>query len=220
MMPPLPAMHGRHAPLQDDREGVAPVIVSMLKAKSEACPPGTAAAQQEPRIAGIPAAVLAKEAVYNAAGVGAYDLHDYIDFKQWFQTALLQVCHDIHSDHRDYGEKTGTEYLSLTCIPAGAGLPLSKSRTDLRHQCKLQQISISHHSICVISSCAADFSLHVQFGQSQNVAAIGIAVRQVCLLCAGHGRHICRGQGPAETSSNVAGAVGRQAACHRAPCSI
>ena len=77
--------------VQDDREGVAPVIVSVLKAKSEACPPGSAASQQGPRIGRIPAAVLAKEAVYNAAGVGAYDLHDYIDFKQWFQTALLQV---------------------------------------------------------------------------------------------------------------------------------
>ena len=68
------------------------MVVSMLKAKSEACPPGTAASQQGPRIGSIPAAVLAKEAVYNAAGVGAYGLHDYIDFKQWLQTTLLQVC--------------------------------------------------------------------------------------------------------------------------------
>ena len=68
------------------------MVVSILKAKSEACPPGTAASQQGPRIAGIPAAVLAKEAVYNAAGVGAYGVHDYIDFKQWLQSTLLQVC--------------------------------------------------------------------------------------------------------------------------------
>ena len=81
------------APLaQDDREGVAPVMVDLLKARSEACPPGSAASQQGQRIGHIPAAVLAKEAVYNALGVGAYDLHDYIDFKQWLQTALLQVC--------------------------------------------------------------------------------------------------------------------------------
>ena len=71
---------------------MAPVVVSLLKAKSQACPPGTAASQQGPRIGGIPAVVLAKEAVYNAAGVGAYGLHDYIDFKQWFQSTLLQVC--------------------------------------------------------------------------------------------------------------------------------
>lgn len=68
------------------------MVVSTLKAKSEACRPGTAASQQGPRVGGIPAAVLAKEAVYNAAGVGAYGLHDYIDFKQWLQSTLLQVC--------------------------------------------------------------------------------------------------------------------------------
>ena len=67
------------------------MIVDLLKAKSEACPPGSAASQQGQHIGHIPALVLAKEAVYNALGVGAYDLHDYIDFKQWLQTALLQV---------------------------------------------------------------------------------------------------------------------------------
>ena len=89
--------------VQDDREGVAPVIVDLLKAKSEACPPGSAAGQQGQHIGHIPATVLAKEAVYNALGVGAYDLHDYIDFKQWLQTALLQVhstlCPQLNSMH-------------------------------------------------------------------------------------------------------------------------
>ncbi len=47
--------------------------------------------QPGPRIRDIPAAVLAKEAAYNAVGVGAYELHDYIDFGSWFNTALLQV---------------------------------------------------------------------------------------------------------------------------------
>lgn len=98
------------------------MIVSMLKAKSEACPPGTAAAQQGPRIASIPAAVLAKEAVYNAAGVGAYDLHEYINFKQWFQTALLQVCQDINADHGGCGKKTDTDNRDLISILASASL--------------------------------------------------------------------------------------------------
>ena len=92
-------LQGAATLVQDDREGVAPVVVNILKAKSGACPPGAAASQQGPRIAGVPAAVLAKEAVYNAAGVGAYDLHDYIDFKQWLQSALLQVCQDALSSH-------------------------------------------------------------------------------------------------------------------------
>lgn len=41
--------------------------------------------------AGYPAAVLAKEAVYDAVCIGAFELHDYIDFSSWFRTALLAV---------------------------------------------------------------------------------------------------------------------------------
>ena len=95
--------------VQDDREGVAPVIVDLLKAKSEACPPGSAASQQGQRIGHIPATVLAKEAVYNALGVGAYDLHDYIDFKQWLQTALLQVHSTAASCPQQNSMHTGLE---------------------------------------------------------------------------------------------------------------
>ena len=105
------------------------MVVSMLKAKSDACPPGTSAVQQGPRIARIPAAVLAKEAVYNAAGVGAYDLHDYIDFKQWFQTALLQVCQDMNADHGGCGEKTGAESSDLISIHASACLCIGRGYT-------------------------------------------------------------------------------------------
>ena len=73
------------------------MVVALLRAKSEACPPGSAAGQPGPRAGGIPAAVLAKEAVYNAAGVGAYDLHDYIDFGSWLHSTLLPVRHSAHS---------------------------------------------------------------------------------------------------------------------------
>jgi hypothetical protein len=76
---------------QEDREAVAPVVVRLLGAQLEACPPGGAAAQPGPRVAGVPAAVLAKEAAYTAAGVGAYELHDYIDFRAWYHAALLRV---------------------------------------------------------------------------------------------------------------------------------
>lgn len=112
--------------VQDDREGVAPVIVDLLKAKSEACPPGSAASQQGQRIGHIPATVLAKEAVYNALGVGAYDLHDYIDFKQWLQTALLQVhstaasCPQQNSMHTalEASRSPGRTAVWLICIQA------------------------------------------------------------------------------------------------------
>ncbi len=66
-------------------------MMELLTSTSEACPAGSASMQQGQRIGGVPAAGLAKEAAYNAVGVGAYELHDYIDFMLWFNTALLQV---------------------------------------------------------------------------------------------------------------------------------
>jgi hypothetical protein len=76
---------------QEDRDTLATVVMELLKSKAEACPPGSASAQPGPRIACVPVPVLAKEAVYNAAGVGAYELYDYVDFSSWFQSTLLQV---------------------------------------------------------------------------------------------------------------------------------
>lgn len=36
-------------------------------------------------------AVLTKEAALAAMGVGAYELHDYVDFSSWFASTLLPV---------------------------------------------------------------------------------------------------------------------------------
>ena len=77
--------------VQEHREALAPVLVSMLAAAGEACPPGAEAGLPGARVEGVPAAALAKEAVYAAAAAAAYDLHDYIDFGPWFRGALLQV---------------------------------------------------------------------------------------------------------------------------------
>ena len=108
------------------------MIVDLLRAKSEVCPPGSAASQQGQRIGHIPATVLAKEAVYNALGVGAYDLHDYIDFKQWLQTALLQVdstatsCPRLNSMHTalEASCSAGRRAVWLICIQQWIGLNL------------------------------------------------------------------------------------------------
>jgi hypothetical protein len=57
--------------------------MQLLKAASDACPPGAPAqlaAGGGPSVRGVPAAVLAKEAAYQAVSVGAYELHDYVDF--------------------------------------------------------------------------------------------------------------------------------------------
>ena len=54
-------------------------------------------------VAGYPAVVLAKEAVYNAVCVGAFELHDYIDFSSWFRSALLSVRLCSHIRHLQLG---------------------------------------------------------------------------------------------------------------------
>lgn len=77
--------------MQEHREALAPVLVGMLAAAGEACPPGAAAGLPGARVEGVPATALAKEAVYAAAAAAAYDLHDYIAFGPWFRGALLQV---------------------------------------------------------------------------------------------------------------------------------
>ncbi len=68
------------------------MVVELLKRASDACPPGAAAqlaaqaaaaAGQGSGVAlvrGVPAPVLAKEAAYQAVAVGAYELHDCLDF--------------------------------------------------------------------------------------------------------------------------------------------
>lgn len=43
------------------------------------------------------AAVLAKEAMYNAACCAAYELYDYITFKQWMDDALLPELSVVRS---------------------------------------------------------------------------------------------------------------------------
>lgn len=69
----------------------------MLATASEGCPPGapsrlaTQNGNGSSATAGIPAAVLHKEAVYAAVGTGAYDLFDFIDFQPWLRGTLVQV---------------------------------------------------------------------------------------------------------------------------------
>ncbi|KAK9787255.1 hypothetical protein WJX73_002919 [Symbiochloris irregularis] len=75
--------------MEAHRQQLAPVLVSMLHSIEAACPAGQAAnTMQGPRIEGVPSAVLAKEAVYNAVGTCSYDLYDFLDFPSWFRSAL------------------------------------------------------------------------------------------------------------------------------------
>ncbi len=88
----LCAMCPSHLP-QANREAVAPVVVQLLKEASDACPPGApaqlAAAPGAALVQGVPAAVLRKEAAYQAVATGAYELHDYVDFTGGYGGQLL-----------------------------------------------------------------------------------------------------------------------------------
>ena len=48
---------------------------------------------QGQRTAGIPQAVLAKEAVYAAVGQSSFELHGHVDFTPWFRGPLVQAGH-------------------------------------------------------------------------------------------------------------------------------
>lgn len=66
------------------REVLAPLVVDLLRRAGEG-----AAAGSGPAVRSVPQAVLFKAAVYNAAAVCAYELHDYIDFAAWLRGGSL-----------------------------------------------------------------------------------------------------------------------------------
>lgn len=76
---------------QVDRDKMAGVVLDMLRSASEACPTGRSSNVGGPTREGIPEAVLAKEAAYNAVGVGSWDLFDHLPFTPWLRSSLLPV---------------------------------------------------------------------------------------------------------------------------------
>lgn len=105
--------------VQAFRPELGPSIASLLPAALAACPPGTSGSNTNNNanlntsgsqsqgscsflgvfssgggastVHGVPAALLAKDAVYAALAAGAYELHDYVNFRDWLQGALLAV---------------------------------------------------------------------------------------------------------------------------------
>ncbi|KAG1675441.1 hypothetical protein FOA52_001739 [Chlamydomonas sp. UWO 241] len=74
---------------------LCPVVVHLLTAVSAECPTGaTVGTMPGPRVCGLPAALLRKEAVYHAVSAAAYELHDYIDWGQWLRSSLLPELSD------------------------------------------------------------------------------------------------------------------------------
>ncbi|CAI5480607.1 unnamed protein product [Closterium sp. Yama58-4] len=67
------------------KEVLSPALIDMLRQCMEACPPPASPDADVP----VTPALLLKDACYDAVGVACYDLHDVVDFKTWFTTALL-----------------------------------------------------------------------------------------------------------------------------------
>ncbi len=93
---------------------LAPMVVELVTAAAAACPPAAAASLPGPRVEGVPAAVLAKEAAYAAAAAASFDLHDYVDFGPWFRGALLQVCYRPYVSWQGY--QCGIHCLDVRCM--------------------------------------------------------------------------------------------------------
>lgn len=98
------APHTAPARPQGNREAVAPVVVQLLGGAAEACPPGAparlAASGATGAVRGVPAAALAKEAVYQLVAAGAYELHDYVDFTSFLHSSLLAEMGDASAPAR------------------------------------------------------------------------------------------------------------------------
>ena len=70
------------------------MVLRLLEEATAACPPGAAATLGGPAVHGVPSPVLAKEAVYQAVAVGAYELHDHVDLHAWLHGGLLAEMAD------------------------------------------------------------------------------------------------------------------------------
>ena len=89
-------LQSQECTLQAYRSELAPAVMSMLAAASDACPVGAPSRSAMPNGSAsntdvAPAAVLHKEAVYAAVGTGAYELHDFVDYQPWLRTTLVQA---------------------------------------------------------------------------------------------------------------------------------
>lgn len=66
--------------------------MGLIPAVAAAAPTGVSPEQlQGEAVAGVPRVILNKEVVYNAIAIGAYELHDFVDFTAWLRGSLLHV---------------------------------------------------------------------------------------------------------------------------------
>lgn len=98
------AEHTYLALFESSRESVAPVIIELIELAEVACPAGSSSSsthhhhREVESMRNIPIEAIQKAAVYHAAAVGAYELHDHIDFSPWLHSSLLP---EINSDNNN-----------------------------------------------------------------------------------------------------------------------
>ncbi|EFJ16027.1 hypothetical protein SELMODRAFT_268640 [Selaginella moellendorffii] len=80
---------------ENHREVLTPYVVEVLQQVSQDCPP-----PEPDAIVQLSPALLTKEAVYAGIGLAYYDLHDYIDFKLWYEGALVKELRNLHPNNR------------------------------------------------------------------------------------------------------------------------
>ncbi|KAG2446835.1 hypothetical protein HYH02_008395 [Chlamydomonas schloesseri] len=94
--------------LQAYREVLGPAVASLLPAVAAAAPPGVPAdSLPGERVAGVPLALLYKDAVYAALAAGAYELHDYLDYGAWLTGSLLTELSDTCAANKPLRRRIG-----------------------------------------------------------------------------------------------------------------
>lgn len=86
--------HVYGALLEQDRTALAPFVVNLLQRAAQGTLPPPEGAPNNGMSHGVPWAVRAKAAVYHAVAVGAYELHDTIEFSAWLHNSLLNEAAD------------------------------------------------------------------------------------------------------------------------------
>ncbi|CAI6006706.1 unnamed protein product [Closterium sp. NIES-65] len=119
-------------------EALLLLLFEQFKECIEACPPPASPDADVP----VTPALLLKDACYDAVGVACYDLHDVVDFKTWFTTALLPDMACRHPNARILrrraawmvGQWVGKVEGDL-CVPAYQALISLLPDEDLVVQC-------------------------------------------------------------------------------------
>jgi hypothetical protein len=127
----------------EDTAATAPVMVTLLKGVTGLVPAGWGSSQQQqqqqvpgPCIAGpggvsYPSVLLLKEAVYDAAALAAYQLHEYVEYSSWLHSNLLPEI-VLPFQHQQPQQASRQQMLPL--MPRAAAHVLGQWVSDLKPQ--------------------------------------------------------------------------------------